>query len=486
MKTKHIFSLPLLALCLTACDQVRFPGLNPTDQASSEVSDSIETTETSPDASAPTETDTENTYTFIGNPDAGEDTATRPDTQAALEVSGSRVLIDGAVYERVALSAPGEWKTVRIGQIEGNDAPSGPYYDGEVLRNGRDIAAADPRTYRDGERYIEGGDILERSLEDGVVLVKIVGAVATAPSPPQSSQTNTPTTDAGAPLRSLAELNAKACGLAPNQAPTPTVGAVAGATIVEEQRVGAAAVNALASQLVNFPGLVKMEPRNVSESGSVSSGHCSATRIAENWFITAAHCVDESYQEIQLISGSENIRSPMAHIFLASQSICHGGYNGSANGYANDIALIRVASEQLEALGDLPIANYGVSSKALVPVNYETLDMAGWGLTSFGGQLSNQLLGATLTLESAGPAVINVTSRAGAGPCIGDSGGPLFVTEEDGTRTVVGVLSVVEQNRTTGQFCSGDYKGRYTNLEGYRDWIGSVIERCESDEEICQ
>lgn len=486
MKTKLILSLPLLALCLTACDQVRFPGLNPTDQASQEASDSLETSETTSDVSATAETETENTYTFIGNPDSGESTAGSTDNQASLEVAGARILIDGAVYERIALSAPGEWKTVKIGQVTGNDAPDGPYYDGEVLRNGRDIAAANPSAYRNGERYIEGGDILERRLEDGVVLVKIVGDVSTAPSPALPSQTDAPTTDTGARLRSLAELNAKACGLAPNQALTPTVGAVAGATMVEEQRVGAAAVNALASQLVNFPGLVKMEPRNISESGSVSSGHCSATRIAENWFITAAHCVDEYYQEIQMISGSENIRSPIAHIFLASQSICHGGYNGSANGYANDIALIRVASDQLSTLGDLPIANYGASFKALVPVNYETLDMAGWGLTSFGGQLSNQLLGATLTLESAGPAVINVTSRAGAGPCIGDSGGPLFVTEEDGTRTVVGVLSVVEQNRTTGQFCSGDYKGRYTNLEGYRDWIGSVIERCESDEETCQ
>lgn len=485
MKTQLIFGLPLLALCLTACDQVRVPGLNPTDQASQEAQSTTETIETVSDTAAPTEAETENAYTFIGNPDSIETTEDTAGDPLSLDATGARIVVDGAVYERVDLPTPGEWMPVKIGVLAGNDAPDGPYYDGETLRNGHDIAAAEPSAYRNGERYIEDDDILERSLEDGVVLVKIVGSVS-APSPSLPTQDDTPTTDAGAPLRSLAELNATQCGLAPSQAPTPTVGAVAGATSVEEQRVGAAAVNALASQLVNFPGIVKMEPRNTSLGGSVSSGHCSATRIADNWFVTAAHCVDEPYQEIKMISGSENIRSPMARIFMANQSICHGGYNGSANGYANDIALIRIASDQLETLGDVPIAAYGEPAKALVPINYETLDMAGWGLTSFGGQLSTQLLGATLTLESAGPAVINVVSRAGAGPCIGDSGGPLFATEVDGTRTVVGVLSVVEQNRTTGQFCSGEYKGRYTNLEGYKDWISSVIERCESDEEICQ
>jgi secreted trypsin-like serine protease len=112
--------------------------------------------------------------------------------------------------------------------------------------------------------------------------------------------------------------------------------------------------------------------------------------------------------------------------------------------------------------------------------------MAGWGLTRFGGQLSNDLLATAIRITAVGPAAITVASHAGAGPCIGDSGGPLYVTEADGSKSVVGILSVVEQNRATGQFCAGDYNGRYTNLQGYTGWIDSVIALCESEPDACK
>lgn len=485
MNRQRLLALSFAVFALAACDQVRVPGINPTDSSRAQ---SPDTTDTPPPVIDENEPDT--SPTTNNTPiDADEDEETSP-TEANIDtlpdVSGTRFIVEGNVYERHALSTPGEWMAIKIGPLAGMDQPDGPYYDGEALRNGLDIAGADRSEFRNGDRYIQDDVIIERRLIDGTVQLAIVGEIPAEPGSPADDIGSDTETTTDAPLPTLAELNAVTCGLPGDIQDTPTVGMVAGATSVEQPQVGTAAVNALASQLVNFPGLVKMEPRNVAESGAISSGHCGATRIAEDWFITAAHCVDESYQEIQLISGSENIRSPIAQTLLASQAICHGGYNGSANGYANDIALIRIDAEQREALANVPIANYGATERTLVPVNYETVDMAGWGITSFGGQLSNELLGATLTLESAGPAVINVSSRAGAGPCIGDSGGPLFVTEADGSRTIVGVLSVVEQNRATGQFCAGDYKGRYTHLQGYRDWISSVIERCDSDEEMCQ
>ena len=112
--------------------------------------------------------------------------------------------------------------------------------------------------------------------------------------------------------------------------------------------------------------------------------------------------------------------------------------------------------------------------------------MAGWGITSFtGGELSNTLLSAELNVVSSGPAAVTVASRETAGPCIGDSGGPLMIDEADGAPKVIGVLSVVEQNRQTGAFCEGDYNARYTNLQGYLDWIDSVIGVCTTRPELC-
>ena len=289
-----------------------------------------------------------------------------------------------------------------------------------------------------------------------------------------------------APVLTLAGLNAASCGLPEEAPPTPTVATVAGATQLEDPAVGAEAVNALAASLINFPGIVKLEPVRPEADGMIVTGHCGAVRIGEHWLVTAAHCVDQPFEELRIIGTAENLRSPLAKVTQGDYAVCHGGYAGTANGYANDLALIRLTDEEVAALGDVPVARYGATDKPLAPANYATAEMAGWGLTHFGGKLSNSLLSAKIRITGTGPSTIYVASQGGAGPCIGDSGGPLYVTEADGTKTAIGVLSVVEQNRETGQFCAGDYNGRYTNLQGYANWMSAVMALCDSDEEACR
>ncbi|MEQ9505973.1 MAG: trypsin-like serine protease [Hyphomonas sp.] len=305
-----------------------------------------------------------------------------------------------------------------------------------------------------------------------------------APEPETGETVETSALDPAPP--SLSVLNAAQCGLPDGAAPTLTVGAVAGATVLEEPVIGTEVVNALAATLASFPGIVKLEPRRAEATGLISTGHCAAVRVRANWLVTAAHCVDQPYDEIRLIGDAANLRNPAARVTTAEGAICHGGYLGTDNAYSNDIALIRLSAEQSAALANVPVARIAATSFPLAPANYAKGDMAGWGLTRFGGQLSNDLLSTSLKITAVGPAAITVASQGGSGPCIGDSGGPLYVTEADGTRTAVGILSVVEQNRATGQFCAGDYNGRYTNLQGYTGWIDSVIAFCEAEPEACR
>lgn len=305
---------------------------------------------------------------------------------------------------------------------------------------------------------------------------------------PPPEATAAAATEEGQPAQPsiLALYNAQRCALPDDAAPTPTVAAVAGATEIEEPVAGTEAVNALAAVLTSFPGIVKLEPRRNESSGLVSVGHCGAVRVRENWLLTAAHCVDQPYDELRVIGDTANLRNPAARITAAEAAICHGGYLGTDNAYANDLALLHLSPEQAASLGSVPVARVGATTLPLAPANYPTADMAGWGLTRFGGQLSADLLSAGLKIMAVGPAAITVSSINGAGPCIGDSGGPLYVTEANGDRTVVGILSVVEQNRDKGEFCAGDYNGRYTNLQGYTGWIDSVIAVCEADPGACK
>lgn len=246
------------------------------------------------------------------------------------------------------------------------------------------------------------------------------------------------------------------------------------------------AVNASPISAAAFPGIVKMEPKRTLDNGGISSGHCSATRIARNWFVTATHCLDDTYDEIDLIVTASNLRDPRAIRVQASASLCHAAYGGAPGQYSNDVALIGISDDAAEAIGSVPVARYGATDRPLGATNYPVARMAGWGLTSFDkGELSNELLSAQLTLVSSGPALITVASRENSGPCIGDSGGPLLIDEADGAPKVIGVLSVVEQNRQTGEFCKGDYNARYTNLQGYTGWIESVIGVCTQSPELC-
>lgn len=305
-----------------------------------------------------------------------------------------------------------------------------------------------------------------------------------APAPETEDEANLSTESTLASALGL--VNAGHCALPGGAALTPTVAKAAGATELEEALIGAEAVNALAASLSAFPGIVKIEPRRAEAGGIVASGHCGAVRVARNWFVTAAHCIDEPFDEIRVIGEAANLRSPQARRATAEYAVCHAGYQGTDNGYANDIALVRLSEEQVAAFGNVPVARFGNTGKPLAPANYPTAEMAGWGLTRFDGQLSNDLLTTRLKLTNAGPAAITVSSENGAGPCIGDSGGPLYVTEEDGSKTVVGILSVVEQNRMTGTFCEGEYAGRYTNLQGYAGWMTGVMALCEQDAAACR
>lgn len=328
---------------------------------------------------------------------------------------------------------------------------------------------------------------VELESEDEVVVIDVetepVVVAETNTSPPDPTEVTDPVS---VEVTDLAAINAVLCGLPVRPVDdSMTIAELTGARPADDDVIGTATINGTAASLTDFPGLVKMEPREILPGGAISSGHCGATRIAPNWFVTAAHCLDDDYDEVLLIAGQETLTNPFAKRVQATGSICHAAYGGAGNNYVNDIALVRVGDDVLPDLNELPMAQYGETQNTLVPFNYADVRMAGWGLTSFRGELSSTLLSADLIMTGSGPAAIGVESLNGSGPCVGDSGGPLFVDETDGTSTVVGVLSVVEQNLETREFCEGEYGARYTNVQGYQRWITDVIAACDSGLGLC-
>ncbi|MBB33862.1 MAG: peptidase S1 [Hirschia sp.] len=292
-------------------------------------------------------------------------------------------------------------------------------------------------------------------------------------------------------LQNLALINAAPCAAVQSE-DSATIAQVANASapaptgnLVSAQVVGGGvSAVALTALRADFPGIAKLEPRRDLGDGVIASGHCGATRISNNWFVTAAHCLDEPYDETVLKVGFEILDKPITRDIETEWSVCHMAYGGAKDGYSNDIALIKVSDAAASGMSDVPIASLIAPTASVTPLNTPTAKMAGWGMTAPGGALSNTLLGTQVKIASVGPALIRVASIDGRGPCIGDSGGPLFVSGEGGTPILTGVLSGVEQ--VSGQrACEGDYTARYTNLQGYLGWMQTVVQTCEANEELC-
>lgn len=318
---------------------------------------------------------------------------------------------------------------------------------------------------------------------------------------PLDTPTPTPTADTGSDesasvasgVTSLADINAVACPSVPIDTETVTIAEAAGATeavargsnavaAVVPGTIGAAGLSAFLS---DYPGIVKMEPRRIEEEG-IASGHCGATRIDRHWFVTAAHCLDSNYDETVLKVGHEDLDTPVIQEVKSTFAICHAAYGGRSDNLSNDIALVRISEDSAVALDNLNVPNAHLvdPTDIITPSQDPDARLAGWGMTSPGGRLSNTLLGTNVEIKSVGPALIRVASIDGSGPCIGDSGGPLFVTNQDGDPVLTGVLSGVEQ-APGSTVCAGDYTARYTNLQGFTGWITNVKATCEANDGMC-
>uniref|UniRef100_A0A671UH78 pancreatic elastase n=1 Tax=Sparus aurata TaxID=8175 RepID=A0A671UH78_SPAAU len=204
---------------------------------------------------------------------------------------------------------------------------------------------------------------------------------------------------------------------------------------------------------------------------------CGGTLIARGWVMTAAHCV-EDLLDYRVVLGEHDlsIASGNEQIIGVSQVHIHPQWKKLADGY--DIALLRLASDATlnshVQLGSLP------PSGQILPHN-NLCYVTGWGLTSTGGILSNQLKQAFLPVvdyEACSrsdwwSSTVKTTRVCGGGGteagCNGDSGGPLNCLV-NGKYYVHGIASFV-----SAWGCDTPKKPTvFTRVSAYIDWLDSV------------
>ena len=193
---------------------------------------------------------------------------------------------------------------------------------------------------------------------------------------------------------------------------------------------------------------------------------CTATALAPDLVLTAAHCVAgklkravKVYQTGQTIAVTRTASHPRFNFtnYLASRATADIALVKLAAPMPDIIAPVTLAEPRRVAVGEtLTIAGFGVTKNA-TPLGLGIPREAKLTVTGKPGSLQIRLVD---------PATLN--KRPGLGGCVGDSGAPAFETDASGALRIVGVVSwSTAPNDEDG--CGG--LTGLTPLLLYRDWI---------------
>jgi secreted trypsin-like serine protease len=232
-----------------------------------------------------------------------------------------------------------------------------------------------------------------------------------------------------------------------------------------------------------WPWMTGLVAKNISPNIGL---FCGASLIAENWVLTAAHCVfDESTTTFDVIINQANFDSPKSERISVEQIILHPLFPkdfASGDIPFNDLALLKLSKPSINTPVKLASShsfqdNAGKQGRAL-----------GWGTLSFPEenfpselyQVDVPIIGNAECVMKMGDFISQNMLCAGfslgeKGICDGDSGGPLIVFDnESNAWRQVGITSLTLGCAQRNAF------DVYTRLEKFASFISENI--CSASE----
>ncbi|XP_018563887.1 melanization protease 1 [Anoplophora glabripennis] len=246
------------------------------------------------------------------------------------------------------------------------------------------------------------------------------------------------------------------------------------------------------ASLGEFPWIARLMYRN--KDGQKVFG-CSGFLLNYNHVITAAHCVHpgnvvdkvltsvvlgEHNTETKLDCSSDGKNCNTRHIRKIDKITIHPGYSPRSSAYYSDIAILHMKSGARRSKYVQPICVLRNSSE--IPAKYF---LSGWGKTE-------KALVSKIKMKVEVPpfdlakckkkfATANIDVKdtqicaggvSGKDSCVGDSGGPLMMADDNETWYVAGVVSF-----GMSRCAMEGFPGIYTNITPFLPWIKSEIEQ---------
>lgn len=239
-----------------------------------------------------------------------------------------------------------------------------------------------------------------------------------------------------------------------------------------------------------FPSTVALvSPDATGNSTAWARQFCGGTAVGSRWVLTAAHCVHRDNGrvvepvQVRIVAGSLDLGVSGAPVNeqLVTNIIPHPLYDHNSFNTLHDVALLEVATDLQTTTVDLFRADPEAVTGA-------TVQVVGWGATVFDNDAAQPREFPFLLQQASLPLVSRDTcnspesynglieegqvcagfANGGVDACVGDSGGPLYISTNNGLQQI-GITSF-------GAGCAlPDFYGVYTNVSFYADWIDTFI-----------
>ncbi len=206
---------------------------------------------------------------------------------------------------------------------------------------------------------------------------------------------------------------------------------------------------------------------------------CTASIIAPDLLLTAAHCVDGPASHLRIVFGPRLVKpvAPNTVVREVDSYMVSPLWAVRQDMFtdASDIAVVKFSGGLPDGYKVIPLL-----ADSSVLSNGSTLLLAGYGLDDFDNQTGSGVLRFTETvIESVefSATEILLNQQNGKGACPGDSGGPAYFQVGD-EWYLAGVTSRIMNKPAVN--CSGF--SVYTLVSAYADWIQYAAETLRSEE----